>query len=251
VADIALYHHLVRGKTALAVESLLRHLLRTVNSRIWVVTPNYDRVAEYAANRVNAYVSTGVTAGPLQRFVPNMVNQEQTPHVGYEGQVVVLKVHGSLDWFMSPSGDITALPFKSRIPSGFRPLVVTPGVSKYREAHKDPFRTIIAAADDVLRAAQGFLCVGYGFNDEHIQPVLVRRVQKDNIPLVVITKALTQAAREAFIKTSCQEFMLIEEHPEGTRIYCPEARAGKVFKGVGVWRVEDFMKMITGQKVGK
>lgn len=249
--DLALYQKLVRGKATLAIESLLRHLLRTADARVSVVTPNYDRIAEYAANRVNAHVSTGMTAGPLPRFVPGMVHQERMPHVGYEGQVALLKVHGSLDWFMSPSGEIVALPFTPKIPDGFRPLVVTPGVSKYREVHKDPFRTIIAAADNVLRAAPGFLCVGYGFNDEHIQPILVRRVQKDKIPLMLITKALTEAAKEAFIKKACQEFMLIEEHPDGSCVYCPEARTGLVLKGISVWRVEDFMKMITGKKLGK
>lgn len=250
-ADLVLYRQLVRGEVTLAIEALLRHLLRTADPKVWVVTPNYDRIVEYAANRVNAHVSTGITSGPLQRFVPSMVNQERMPHLGYEGQVILLKVHGSLDWFMSPSGEIIALPFTPEVIKGFRPLVVTPGVSKYREVHKDPFRTIIAAADNVLRTASSFCCVGYGFNDEHIQPILVRRVQKDRIPLVVITKALTEAAREAFIRQSCHEFLLIEEHPEGTRVYCPEARSGIVFKGIGVWRVDDFMKMITGKKVGK
>ena len=249
-ADLALHHKLVRGEATLAIESLLRHLLRTADAKVSVVTPNYDRIAEYATNRVNAHVSTGMTAGPLPRFIPGMVNQERMPHVGYEGQVVLLKVHGSLDWFMSPSGEIIALPFTPKIPDGFRPLVVTPGVSKYREVHKDPFRTIIAAADNVLRAAHGFLCVGYGFNDEHIQPILVRRVQRDGIPLLVITKALTEAARESFLKKTCHEFMLIEEHPDGSCVFCPEAPSGMVLKGISVWCVDNFMKMIAGKKVG-
>lgn len=249
-ADLALHGKLVRGEAALSIESLLRHLLRTADAKVSVVTPNYDRIAEYAANRVNAHVCTGMTAGHLPRFVPGMVNQERVPHLGYEGQVVLLKVHGSLDWFMNPSGEIVALPYTREIPYRFKPLVVTPGVSKYREVHKDPFRTIIAAADNVLRAATGFLCVGYGFNDEHIQPILVRRVQRDGIPLLVITKALTEAAKESFLKKTCQEFMLIEEHPDGSCVFCPESPSGMVLKGISVWRVDDFMKMIAGKKVG-
>ena len=250
-ADLALYDKLIRGEVTLSIESLYRHLLRTSDAKISVVTPNYDRLAEYAASRVNAHISTGITSGPLPRFVPGMVNQEQMPHVGYEGQVVLLKVHGSLDWFLSPGGDIMALPFTPKIPDGFRPLVVTPGVSKYREAYKEPFRTIIAGADTVLSSARGFLCIGYGFNDEHIQPILVRRVQRDGIPLLLITKALTDATRKAFLKNTCQEFMLIEEHPDGSCVYCPESPSGLVLKGISIWRVDDFMKMIAGEKVGK
>ncbi len=250
-ADLALHQKLIRGEVTLPIEPLLSHLLRTADSKIFVVTPNYDRIAEYASNRVNAHVSTGMTSGPLPRFVPGMVNQERTSNIGYDGQVVLLKVHGSLDWFMNPSGEIISLPFTNNIPLGFRPLVVTPGVSKYREVHKDPFRTIIAAADNVLRLATGFLCVGYGFNDEHIQPILVRRVQKDGLPLLVITKSLTNAAKEAFLKKTCKEFLLIEEHPDGTCIYCPEEPTGLVLKDVNVWRIDEFMKMIMGQKVRK
>lgn len=61
-----------------------------------------------------------------------------------------------------------------------QPLVVTPGVSKYRESHKDPFRTVMTAADQVIREANCYLCVGYGFNDEHVQTV-IRRLLPDTL----------------------------------------------------------------------
>ena len=44
-ADLALHHKLVRGEATLAIESLLRHLLRTADAKVSVVTPNYDRIA--------------------------------------------------------------------------------------------------------------------------------------------------------------------------------------------------------------
>ena len=197
--DIGLYRQLLKGGLAFPLSDLFAYLLRTADSHIRVITTNYDRVAEYAANAVGAYASTGVTAGWLQRFVPASVDRERAPSPGFEGLVTILKVHGSLDWFRDATDDVIAVPLAQVVPDQMKPLVVTPGVSKYREVHKDPFRTVMSTADTVLRKATCYVCIGYGFNDEHVQPVLVNRVMKDDIPLVVVTKELTTQTRTAFL----------------------------------------------------
>jgi hypothetical protein len=128
------------------------------------------------------------------------------------------------------------------------PLVVTPGVSKYREVHKDPFRTVMSAADTVLRGATCFVCIGYGFNDEHVQPVLVNRVMKDDIPLVVVTKKLTAQTRNAFLSVPPKRFLFFEEAPGGSRVYTPAEPGGFVLDGISIWQLKDFVNMITGEK---
>ncbi len=177
--DIEFHDQLLGGTPRFPLAEMFRYLLRTADARIQVVTTNYDRLAEYAANRVQAYVSTGITAGWLQRFAPASVGAERPPAPGFEGSVTLLKVHGSLDWFRDAGAAVVGVPFSCAIPADMQPLVVTPGVSKYREVHKDPFRSVMSAADDVLRRAPCYLCIGYGFNDEHVQPVLVNGVMRD------------------------------------------------------------------------
>ena len=245
--DIELYKQLLNGGVAFPLSDLFRYLLRTADAHLHVVTTNYDRVAEYAANTINAYVSTGVTAGWLQRFVATSVNRERAPSPGFEGVVTLLKVHGSLDWFRDATGEVIAVPLAHAIPDKMEPLVVTPGVSKYREVHKDPFRTVMGAADTVLREATCYLCVGYGFNDEHVQPILINRVMKDDIPLVVVTKELTAQTRKAFLTNPPKRFLFVEEEPSGTRVYVPDYPGGTVLDGVSAWHLQDFMKMITGE----
>jgi hypothetical protein len=218
--DSEFYEELLKGTVSFPLADLFRYLLRTADSHIRVVTTNYDRLAEYAANYVHAYVSTGLTAGWLQRFVPASVNAETAPAPGYEGQVTV----------------------------NTQPLMVTPGVTKYRAVHKDPFRTVLTAADAVLRRASCYVCVGYGFNDEHVQPILVNWVMKSDIPLVLVTKELTERTRQAFLANPPKKFIFLEEADGGTRVYNPEHPDGVCLDDVSVWKLENFMGLITGEK---
>jgi len=243
--DIEFYEQLLRGAARFPLAEMFKYLLRTADARIQVVTTNYDRVAEYAANHVGADVSTGVTAGWLQRFSPASVSAERPTRPGFEGWVGLLKVHGSLDWFRDSTGAAVGVPLSRAIPGNMKPLVVTPGVSKYREVHKDPFRTVMSASDAILREATCYACVGYGFSDEHVQPVLVHRVMKDDIPLLLVTKELTQHARDAFLVNPPKRFLFLEEAPGGTKVYAPDHPAGSILDGVSAWQLHEFMQMIT------
>ena len=247
--DFRFYEHLLSGDVAaFPLSNLFAYLLRTADSHLRVVTTNYDRVAEYAANAVGAYVSTGVTAGWLQRFVATSVDRERAPSLGFEGLVTLLKVHGSLDWFRDATEDVVAVPAAHAIPARMSPLIVTPGVSKYREVHKDPFRTVMSAADTVLRKATCFLCIGYGFNDEHVQPALVNRVMKDDVPLVVVTKELTAQTKAAFLNRPPKRFLFLEESTGGTKVFTPSNPDGVVLEGVHTWQLQQFVNMITGDE---
>lgn len=246
-ADMAFYQRLLSGNIDFPLSELFAYLLRTADAHLNVVTTNYDRVAEYAANKVKAYAATGITCGWLQRFVATSVANERPPSPGFEGTVAILKVHGSLDWFRDSTGDVIAVPIAHSIPREMKPLVVTPGVSKYREVHKDPFRTVMSAADAVLRTATCYVCIGYGFNDEHVQPILVSRVVKDEVPIVIVTKELTVQARNAFLGRPPKQFLFIEESPRGTRVYTPTDPDGIVLDDIDVWQLQNFMKMVTGE----
>ncbi len=243
--DVAFYEQLLNGTPSFPLAELFRYLLRTADAHLQVVTTNYDRVAEYAANRVQAYVSTGITAGWLQRFVPTAVSAERRPAQGFQGMVTLLKVHGSLDWFRDPTQAVVGIPLSRSIPVDMQPLVVTPGVLKYREVHKDPFRTVMSAADEVLRGAACYVCVGYGFNDEHVQPVLVHRVMREDKPLLLITRTLTRQTRAAFLDKPPKRFLFLEEAPGGTKVYTPDHPSGTVVSDISIWKLHDFMQAVT------
>ena len=244
--DLAAHSSFLSASEPLPLSRLFRHLLRTADARLNVVTTNYDRIAEYAANLANGCVTTGMSPGWFQRFVPTIVQGDRTISRGFEGQVTILKVHGSLDWFEASDGDVIAVPLQQDIPSGMKPLIVTPGVSKYREVHKDPFRTVMSAADEVLREASCYFCIGYGFNDEHVQPVLLNRVTKSDVPIALIARTLTQATRQFLLRSPPKKFLFVEEGREGTLVYTPRVPHGFEIKGLDLWQIDPFMDMVTG-----
>lgn len=251
--DIEVYNRLIDDQTELALSRLFKYLLRTANPLISVVTTNYDRLAEYAANIAEAEVFTGFSSGWFQRFISDISELSYLHQtIGYQGKVQILKVHGSLDWFRTTSQEPISIPLSKNIPQNCQPLIVTPGVSKYREVYKDPFRTVMSQADNVLKTASCYLSVGFGFNDEHVQPNLVKRVHHDNIPIVIVTKNLTDSSRDAFLNNPPSEFLIIEEDREGTGsiVYYPDKPAGELIKNLQLWKFHKFLDMVLGEEGG-
>jgi hypothetical protein len=96
------------------------------------------------------------------------------------------------------------------VPSGHTPLMVTPGIDKYRRTHIEPYSTVLANANASLQDGKAYLCVGYGFNDEHLQQKLVERCDRDSVPLVVLTKELTPTAKTFLASGRCRSYLALE-----------------------------------------
>ncbi len=227
---------------------LFAHFLRTASRHVAAITTNYDRLVEYAANHVGAHVETGTTTGWLQRFDGRLVAQTSPPQTGYEGRVTLLKVHGSLDWFEDGAGQFVGRPAASKIPRATKPLVVTPGTSKYRAVLKDPFRTALSSSDGLVEQASGFLCIGYGFNDEHVQPKILARTRNQAKPIVVVTRTLSPAVRTAILQAPPPKFLMLEEGETGTIAYYPGQVDGVMLPGHDLWQVGPFLELLTDEE---
>lgn len=249
--DLALYYNLIANPSFLELTRLFKYLLRTANPCISVVTTNYDRLAEYAADLSEAHACTGFSSGWIQRFLSDeFLARPKNPYSHSQGKIDIWKVHGSLDWFADAAGEPLAIPLASKLPANCKPLIVTPGVSKYREVHKDPFRTVMSRADKALQEARCYLCLGYGFNDEHVQPILIKRVHRDKIPIVVVTKCLTNSARRLLLDDPCQKFLILEEKDGGTTVYYPDAVTGDFMPDYSIWDFPNFLNMLLGPEGG-
>ena len=97
----------------------------------------------------------------------------------------LMKVHGSLDWF-----DVDHEVRKLNSDFGYDPVMIPPGKNKYRTTHNSPYRELMQKSDEAIKKAPSFLVVGFGFNDEHITP-LVSKKTKAGIPIVVVTMEVT------------------------------------------------------------
>ena len=243
-SDLVVLEKLLTDRRALPLSRLYRHLFDSTHQTIHVVTPNYDRLAEYAADAADFSTFTGFGYGYLQSRARHhdtriFVNRQPTR------TVVVSKVHGSLDWFQDAAGQILALRSALKVPAALTPLMVTPGIDKYRLTHGEPFRTILSSCDSALEQARAFFCIGYGFNDEHVQTKLVDRCDRDAIPLVVITKELTLSAKGFLGGGRCRRYLAIEEGPKGARAFTNDTPAG-IDLDRPIWRFDQFLDHVIG-----
>ncbi len=191
--------------------NLIQKIVAPTPHKADIITTNYDRLTEYAADIAGTSIVTG--------FEGSYIKKMEMPTVGFftkrikarERTISIWKVHGSMDWFLSPSGQQCAITSCSEVPKDFSPNIVPPGNDKYQLTHHEPYRSIMAQADTAIVNAQCFLAIGYGFNDEHIQPKIIEEIKKGK-PIVAITKKATQACKNVLTKSGIQNYMIIEEH---------------------------------------
>lgn len=241
-ADLAVFTQLVANPQTLQLSRLYRHLFNSTHNTLSVVTTNYDRLAEYAAEAAGFGHDTGFTIGFYRSFVSGAC----TRPAGQQRTVHVWKVHGSVDWYLDAAQVALALPFEHDFPDTLHPLLVTPGTTKYEQTHQEPFRSIITQADQALGNANGYLCLGYGFNDIHIQPKLVHRVRTHAIPTVILARTLTSNAREFLTGCSTAPFLALEQHGTGTKAYFREEPNGIEIANSALWDFPCFLDATFG-----
>jgi hypothetical protein len=124
--------------------------------------------------------------------------------------------------------------------------MVTPGIDKYRLTHGEPFRTIFACSDAALEQAQAYLCVGYGFNDSHVQEKLVERCDAHATPVVIVTHGLTPTTKKFLSSGRCRQYLAIESSSGGARLYSHFAPAGFEVSGKAMWQLDQFLDFAIG-----
>ena len=179
-----------------------------------IITTNYDRLVEYSIDFAQGKVETGFAGNYIKNF-----GRIQTTTA--KRTVNLFKVHGSVDWFKHKSNkNIMATHFieSADLSDIYVPMIVTPGNGKYKETHNDPFRTVISEADKALRSSASYLCIGYGFNDEHIQPIIIDENRNRNKPLVIVTKEVTPKMEDLFFQNDNGNCLIVSEKSGGGTI---------------------------------
>jgi hypothetical protein len=243
VKDLEALMSFMERREPLPLTKLFKHLFQSTSREIHVVTPNYDRIAEYAADLGQYCSYNGFTYGTIGHR-----GQTEQQHVMLKGQRVrtvnVWKVHGSFGWFADTDGVVISLPPMERRPKALRPVIVTPGTEKYRKTHDEPFRSIMQRADEAMRTAPGFLCIGYGFNDTHLQPNLVERCTASGAPLILLTKVISKEAHIFLSSGRCKTYLAIEEDGAGIRAFSQDHPAGIHFDCEPFWKLDTFLTLI-------
>jgi hypothetical protein len=237
--DLEVFGRSMHDRTLFPLGKLVRHLLMSTQNQLNIITSNYDRVAEYACEQESIHHYTGFSFGYRRHAIPR-------DFLVTKRQVNIWKVHGSLDWFSLPTGRIVCLGNSAQVPPNLVPLIVTPGVAKYRNTHREPFKSIIHEADNVLDEAGAYLCVGFGFNDEHIQEKLVNRCQSNSARVIVITYALSDSAKRFLFEQGVKNFLAIERGSadDVSVVYSSEIPGKSIEVGGDLWSLQGFLSLI-------
>ena len=205
-----------------------------------VVTTNYDRLSDYAADGIGASSVTGFE-GSYIRKLELPTNFAATKRVRVRERIVdIWKVHGSLDWFVDAKGEVFSFPLSQEIPVGFSPLIVPPGKDKYSSTHNEPYRSIISEADKAFTAAGAYLCIGYGFNDEHIQPKLLAQIASGK-PIVILVRTITDACKQHIISAGIRKYLIFERSDDShTKVY--GNGWSEIYDGQ-FWCLDEFLKV--------
>ena len=241
--DLAVMRRAARGDEHFDLADLLRGMFKSTHMVTNIVTPNYDRVAEYASDMAGYFHATGFAPGIIRLREggdPVSVRRGGKP----ARTVRIWKVHGSLDWFADATGRIVSLPLHDTLPKSFKPLIVTPGESKFEITHNEPFRSAIQGADRALEQAASFLCVGYGFRDQHIQPKIVDRCRLQNVPIVILARTLTEEAKTFLTDNAGQAYLALEKDGGGTRAFLPQHPEGVHIEMPNLWSFNSFNAMV-------
>lgn len=186
------------------VLKLIEKFLEPHPQNINIITTNYDRLLEYVMTYHNINFTDGYSGRILSAFNEDAFKDKNI--------VNLIKVHGSLNW-----GKINnEIRYIDVFNDTIEPVIIPPGKHKYRETHHSPYRELIQYSDKVIKKANSFFAVGFGFNDEHITPKITGKINSGT-PIVLITRNITQTANEE-LKEAKNYVLLEKADTDKTRI---------------------------------
>lgn len=194
-AEQKTFSRVLAGEKELPFTPFAKHLFKS-GKQFHLITPNYDRLIEFATEAAGIGVDSRFFGYLLG--TPNPKRSADSHRESYiSGKIsafrpmpslCVHKPHGSLDWF-EVNGKLVRCP----INIGKVPVIITPGASKYRESFRWAFDEQRTSGNKAAGKANRFLFIGYGFNDEHLEQYLCPSLRL-NKPSVIITKVLSDNA---------------------------------------------------------
>jgi hypothetical protein len=230
---------LSRGEVRFPLAELLP--LIAVDGTARVITTNYDRLIELAAEVAGLFLDTGFVGAHYAVCDPSLshaalksatLKRGKKLKFEYRPHVVLAKPHGSLDWYAH--GDV---PIRSPYPLELPRLMITPGESKYHRGYEQPFDHHINLGNRAVDSASGILAIGFGFNDSHLQKHLEPRI-KQGLPCLMLTRDLTDAATK-LLAASPNVIAVERLTPDGTRVHT--SAGSEDFPNSDLWQLDKFI----------
>lgn len=164
---------------------------KSSDPRVQLFTTNYDTLFEQAANEGGFVIVDGFSFTHPREFSGryfdfDIVHREKTrikQEESFVSKVFQLyKLHGSLNWERNPDNKII------QRENTDEPLIIYPASEKYESSYEQPYFEMMSRFQQALRKEETLLIViGFGFQDKHIQNVIVEAVaQNPGFHLVIV-----------------------------------------------------------------
>lgn len=182
----------IRGERTLRLTNFLAKILKPPDG-LPILTTNYDRLIEVACEIAGMHVDTTAVGQYAGEFdyrrscmgsCRGLTTRAKTPCLDHYPRAVVLKPHGSFDWYRYICG-----PRRCSLDLDAERLIITPGLNKYRAGYDSPFDKHRDLANDMIEKAGRLLIVGYGFNDDHLQGHLLECI-RGGTPTLILNRCL-------------------------------------------------------------
>lgn len=177
----------IKGDQELRLTTFLRKVLKPANG-LPILTPNYDRLIELGCEMAAFHVDTtavGHYAGTFDAehscmgSARGIITRGKTTLIDHFPRAIVLKPHGSFDWFRNGTNAL-----RCTVEIEAERLIITPGLNKYKAGYSSPFDKHRELANHHIDRAARLLVVGYGFNDDHLQTHLEKRIREGTPTLI-------------------------------------------------------------------
>lgn len=242
-AEAKILHDIVHNNKVLRFCDYL-HRFNVRNRGMTVITTNYDRLIEYACESLGIYTDTLFVGKYFGSFAPDdskymfcngMSKMGGKLRPTFAPKVTILKPHGCLSWQL-----IKSVPFSISTYRSSNPLIITPGVNKYKEGYNAPFDIHRNKANEAIDRAQRFIIIGYGFNDSHLETHLLQELTR-NKPALIITRSLSTTAVEITRKCSNITAICLSGSSDSRVINHSE---DCIFSNVNLWDLRQMIKEV-------
>lgn len=184
-------------------------------------TTNYDTLLEDALALGRIQTSDGFSGGTMAFWDPASVSDVSHTNDARH-QAIIHKLHGSIDWFLSPADVVVRRREGADYPlEANERLLIYPQATKYQITQRDPFASLFTAFRSALTSSESglFAICGYSFRDDHINEQIDRAMSLRGSSLTMI----------AFVKQNADE---IDSPTQGL----PDALAGWTDQPGSPWR---------------
>lgn len=233
-ADLHCFQSLLSSGELTALAKLFHVLAQSSRKTINIITTNYDRLIEYACDQAKLSVD--------DRFRGHYIKWQTSDPIKHSNVVNLLKVHGSLDYFKDNQGELVSIPMSQSVPNGFVPDIIPPGSNKYRSVLCGIHRDLLFHADELIKSASGYLCIGYGFNDEQIQATMLEQI-KFGKPVIIITKEISETTA-SLLRNNSENYISITEDKTDSSKTEIVVNGEYVIMDEIFWTVDGFLKII-------